>query len=166
MNDWVFLLTMVSALGSALIGGVFFAFSAFVMKALARLPAPQGIAAMQSINVVVLNPIFLSVFLGTAAGCLVLCAASLREWSSAGSAYLLVGGAVYLLGTLVVTRAFNVPRNDALASVEPVSGNGAAVWADYVAGWTAWNHVRTVSALLASAMLMIALTLLRGTSAP
>jgi uncharacterized membrane protein len=166
MNDWVFLLTLISALGSALIGGVFFAFSAFVMKALARLPAPQGIAAMQSINVVVLNPLFLSVFLGTAAGCLVLCAASILDWGRPGSAYLLGGGAIYLLGTLLVTGAFNVPRNDALASVEPVSSNGAAVWADYVVGWTAWNHVRTVSALLASAMLVTALALLRGRSTP
>ncbi len=45
-------------LGSALVGGVFFAFSSFVMKALARVPSPEGIAAMQSINVVVINPSF------------------------------------------------------------------------------------------------------------
>ncbi len=49
-------------LGSAVIGGVFFAFSSFVMKALARVPASAGIGAMQSINVVVLN----ASFLGTA----------------------------------------------------------------------------------------------------
>ena len=53
-------------LGSALVGGVFFAFSSFVMKALSRLPAAEGIAAMQSINVVVLNPSFLGAFMGTA----------------------------------------------------------------------------------------------------
>ncbi len=44
------------ALGSALVAGVFFAFSTFVMKALGRLQPEQGIAAMQSINVTVLNP--------------------------------------------------------------------------------------------------------------
>ena len=53
-----FVLTFVSALGSGLIAGFFFAFSIVVMKALAQQPPPQGIAAMQSINIAVLNPVF------------------------------------------------------------------------------------------------------------
>lgn len=52
-------------IGSALIGGAFFAFSSFVMKALARLPFTEGIATMQSINIVVINPLFLGTFLVT-----------------------------------------------------------------------------------------------------
>ncbi len=55
-------------LGSALVGGIFFAFSSFVMKALARVSSAEGIGAMQSINVVVLNPSFLGAFMGTAVG--------------------------------------------------------------------------------------------------
>ena len=39
----------VATVGSALIAGVFFAFSTFVITALSRLPAEQGVAAMQSI---------------------------------------------------------------------------------------------------------------------
>ncbi|WP_010496926.1 hypothetical protein [Paenibacillus elgii] len=58
MGNLLFGLTYASALGSGLIAGLFFAFSTFVMSALARLPAEQGIAAMQSINVTVLNPLF------------------------------------------------------------------------------------------------------------
>ncbi len=58
--------TLTAVLGSGLIAGTFFAFSSFVMPALARLPAAQGIASMQSINVVVINPLFLGVFVGTA----------------------------------------------------------------------------------------------------
>jgi hypothetical protein len=38
--------------------GVFFAFSSFVMAALRRLPAAQGIAAMQSIHVTAVTPVF------------------------------------------------------------------------------------------------------------
>jgi uncharacterized membrane protein len=75
-------LTFLSALGSGLIAGVFFAFSAFVMTALGRLPPDQGMAAMQSINVAVLNPWFFAAFFGTAALCAVLAIASL---SSAGA---------------------------------------------------------------------------------
>jgi uncharacterized membrane protein len=46
MNDWISLLTFASALGCGLIAGVFFAFSSFVMRALARLPPARGVAAM------------------------------------------------------------------------------------------------------------------------
>ena len=53
-------------------GGVFFAFSSFVMPALQRLPDAQGIAAMQSINVTAVRPPFMAVLFGTAALCLVL----------------------------------------------------------------------------------------------
>jgi uncharacterized membrane protein len=66
-DGFLFGLTLFAALGCGLVAGVFFAFSTFVMKALARLPAPQGIAAMQSINVIVINPWFMTAFLGTAA---------------------------------------------------------------------------------------------------
>lgn len=152
-----FALTLSAALGCGLIAGVFFAFSAFVMDALARLPPAQGIAAMQSINIVVINPWFGAAFFGTAAACLVLAVVSLSAWHRPGAAYLLAGGLLYLVGTFLVTIVFNVPRNQALAAVDPASAEGASLWAGYVAGWTAWNHVRTVAALAAAAALTMAL---------
>jgi uncharacterized membrane protein len=153
----LFALTLAAALGCGLIAGVFFAFSAFVMAALARLPAAQGIAAMQSINVVVINPAFLGVFFGTAVLCVILIVAALVTWGETGAIYLLVGGAFYLAGTIGVTMACNVPRNDALAAVAPDSTDGAGLWTRYVSEWTAWNHVRTVAALLAAASFTMAL---------
>jgi uncharacterized membrane protein len=45
-----FSMKLLAALGCGLIAGVFFAFSTFVMKALAQQPAPLGIATMQSIT--------------------------------------------------------------------------------------------------------------------
>jgi uncharacterized membrane protein len=154
-------LTFSTALGCGLIGGVFFAFSAFVMKALARLPPAQGIAAMQSINVAVINPRFLVAFFGTSAACVILGASSLFRWQRPGAVSLLVGSLLYLLGTTLVTIVFNVPRNDALAAVDPASDDGARLWADYVTSWTAWNHVRTAAGLAAAATLTIALCLAR-----
>lgn len=151
------ILTLVAALGCGLIAGVFFAFSAFVMKALGRLPPGEGIAAMQSINVAVLNPWFLSAFLGTAAACVLVMISSLLRWRDPGAAYLLAGGALYLIGTFLVTVVFNVPRNKALASVRPADSDGASLWASYLASWTAWNHIRTAAALAAAASLTIAL---------
>ena len=157
MEGLLFALTLAAALGAGLVAGVFFAFSAFVMNALARLPPAQGIAAMQSINVAVLNPVFFTPFFGTAACCAVLAVSALLSWQEPGAVYRFAGALLYLLGTILVTIAFNVPRNDALADVNPASPGGAGLWARYVSGWTAWNHVRTAAALAAAAAFTLAL---------
>lgn len=161
MDQALFVVTLLSALGCGLIAGAFFAFSSFVMKALGRLPPEQGIAAMQSINVVVINPVFLGVFVGTAIACGVLAVSSLFRLHAAGSGYVLAGGALYVIGTFVVTMTMNVPRNNALAAADPKSADGASIWADYLSSWTAWNTVRTIAALLACASLIAALWRLR-----
>lgn len=152
-----FTLTLIAALGCGLVGGVFFAFSSFVMRALGRIAAAQGIAAMQSINIVVINPLFMAALFGTGAICTALGAWSLVRWHDPASAYLLGGGLLYLVGTIGVTIICNVPRNDALAGVDSGSAQGASVWADYLSGWTRWNTVRTVAALAAATLLMLAL---------
>lgn len=149
--------TFVSVLGTGLIAGIFFAFSTFVMAALGRLPSANGISAMQSINVAVLNPLFLGVFMGTAVLCLALALSAIMRWSEPGAAYLLAGSALYVIGTFVVTIALNVPLNDELAAVNPQNGDAAGVWVRYLADWTMWNHVRTGAALIASACLIKAL---------
>ena len=150
-------LKLIAAIGCGLIGGVFFAFSTFVMRALARLPAHEGIAAMQAINIVVINPLFLSVFIGTAAAGVILIISSLLKWHDSGSVYLIVGGALYVIGTFLVTMMFNVPRNNALAALAPTSPEAARYWLEYVSSWTAWNHVRTVAALAAAASIMMSI---------
>jgi uncharacterized membrane protein len=136
-------LTVVAAVGCGAMGGVFFAFSAFVMGALRRLPAAQGIAAMQSINVVAVTPVFMTALFGTAAVCIA--AVATGE---------IAGGALYLLGVIAVTLVYNVPRNNALAAVEPGTAEAERVWSRYLVEWTAANHVRTVSGLAASAVLI------------
>lgn len=157
VDGLLFVLTLLSALGCGLVGGVFFAFSAFVMKALARLPPAQGIAAMQSINVAVLNPWFMSPFFGTAAACVLLLVSSLLRWGDSDAIFWLIGSVLYLVGCMAVTIGFNVPRNDALAAVDADSADGAIRWAQFVPGWTAWNSVRTAASLAAAASLIIAL---------
>jgi uncharacterized membrane protein len=157
IDKLLFALTLVATLGCGLVGGAFFAFSSFVMNALARLPAAQGIAAMQSINITVINPLCGAVFLGTAVACVLLAVSSLLRRHEPGAAYVLAGSLLYLAGVILVTGLFNVPRNNALAAVAPSSAEGARLWTDYLSGWTAWNHVRTVASLAAAALLTIAL---------
>ncbi|MBD2516588.1 DUF1772 domain-containing protein [Nostoc sp. FACHB-973] len=152
-----FVLKLFAALGCGLMAGVFFAFSTFVMNALARLEPVQGIAAMQSINITAINPLFMLVLFGTAAACIVLLVFSLLKWHQPGAAYLLLGSLLYLVGTLGVTIVCNVPLNDALAKVEPGSTVGVNLWSSYLTNWTTWNHIRAAAALVAAASFTIAL---------
>lgn len=156
-----FFLKLLSAVGCGLIAGVFFAFSTFVMSALARLPAAQGIAAMQAINITVINPWFMTVFLGTAIACLLLVISSLLKWQQLDAGYWMVGSLLYLVGTFLVTITFNVPLNEALAKVKPDSLEGANLWSQYLTTWTFWNHIRSAAALAGA----IAFTLALCTSA-
>lgn len=96
LDELRFAVTVIAALGCGLMAGVFFAFSTFVMPALARLTPPEGIAAMQSINVKAVKSVFLAVFLGTAAACVLLAVSSLLSWYRPRSAHLLIGSLLYL----------------------------------------------------------------------
>lgn len=158
MTDlYLFVLSFAAALGCGLMAGVFFAFSNFVMRALARIAPGQGIAAMQAVNITVLNPLFLLTFMGTGLLCAAPIALALMNGEGHGSGYLLAGGILYLLGNIGVTAMFNVPMNDALARVEADSQAALRIWQDYLNKWTFWNHVRTVTALAAAAAFILAL---------
>jgi len=157
IDSLLYALTFVAALGAGLISGLFFAFSAFVMAALGRLAPAGGIAAMQSINVAVLNPMFFGAFFGTAALSIVLVFFALVNWSNASAVPLLAGSLLYLIGSILVTIVFNVPLNNRLAAVAPESTEGARVWQHYLRVWTVWNHVRTGASLAAAACFIVAL---------
>jgi uncharacterized membrane protein len=144
------LLNLVCGLGSGLMAGVFFVFSVSVMRALRDLPPACGIAAMQSINRVIINPVFLSVFLGTGGLCLPAFVLELVRRDSAEVWGTVAGSALYLIGVLFVTMRFNVPLNNALDRISPQSSDAAQFWSMYLSQWTAWNHLRTVAGLAAA----------------
>jgi len=104
MKDPTFVLTFLAALGCGLVAGIFFAFSSFVMRGLASVPPTQGIAAMQSINVAVLNRWFFAVFFGTAACCLLLAVASFFRWQKPGAA-------LFTVGLCRASSPFDLPRS-------------------------------------------------------
>lgn len=151
-------LLLCTAVGCGVVAGVFFAFSTFVMAALARLPVEQGVAAMQAVNVTAINRWFMTALFGTAAACLLLAAGPLLGLRAPSPRLVVPGTLVYLLGVVGVTIAFNVPRNDALAAVQAGSAEAGALWPRFLAGWTAWNHVRTLAGIAATALLVAALT--------
>jgi uncharacterized membrane protein len=157
MSGLLTALTIVAALGAALNGGVFFAFSTFVMSGLARLRPAEGIAAMQAMNVTAVASLLMPALFGTALLCAALGVWAVAELGEPHGVWLLAGSAIYIAGAPVMTMLFHVPRNDALARVEPGAAGAAEHWLGYLASWTAGNHVRTVSGLAAAAAFMVAL---------
>lgn len=153
------ILTVLSLLGSGLMAGLFFAFSVSVMPALGRRPAKEGMAAMQQINTAIVNPVFLAAFFGPALTSVALAVMTVIDWGMTGGSWLLAGGLVHLIGTILVTVARNVPMNNALAAADPETEEGIALWARYLTRWTAWNHLRVTLNL--SAMLLLAVGMLQ-----
>ena len=149
-------LTVVTAVGSGLNAGVFFAFSVFVMKALAELPPATGAAAMQSINVEAPTPWFMSALFGTALFSVALAAASLFRLDEPEGVTRLIASALYLVA-IVLTGTYHVPRNNALANLDPDDPATAAHWRTYAREWTSLNHVRTLGPLAAATALTISL---------
>lgn len=145
------LVLFLAAIGAGLNAGLFFIFSVCIMTALGRQPGPAGMATMNAINVVIQAPLFFLVFLGTALLALaVLVLAAVH--GGPGSALAALGALVFLIGTIGVTVAVNVPMNNRLAAADPAGPEAAALWTRYLIGWTNWNHVRSITSLAALAL--------------
>ena len=134
-------ITISAITGAGVVTGLLFAFSNFVMKALATLPNPQGMAAMQQINEKIINPIFVAFFLGTPLLCGVIGVDAAIKLRAPGSILLLIGAALYLAGPFGITMLFNVPLNNRLAAAAIEDADG--IWPEYQVRWQRWNHLRT-----------------------
>lgn len=155
MSGLIQTVTVAAGVGAGLIGGVFFAFSAFVMPALRRLPAVQGIGAMQSINrLAVTAPLMLALF-GTAVLSVVAVIWAIQFRGHAAAPWMLAGGAAYIVAILI-TIAGNVPLNNALAGLDPASAGSPAQWLQFIQRWTLWNHLRGAGSVAASTAFILA----------
>lgn len=150
---------LLAAVGSGLIAGLLFIFSNSTMRAFDSLGHAAAIRSMQAVNREILNPVFFTVFLGTAVTSLAGVVIGVSGWAAGGAdrIALAVAGGLYLIGIFVVTAARNVPMNERLDTIDPDAEEAAAAWADYLNRWTRWNHVRTVAGTLASAGFIIAI---------
>ena len=157
MDAWLRILTIVGALTTGLMAGLYFAFSTAVMPALARLDRGQGLEAMQRINRAILNPLFLVTFLASGLAGVALAVSAAWTWAQAGAELRLAGGLLAFFGGLVLTAAFHVPRNNALEAVGRGTAEGDAEWARYLREWVPANHLRALACTLSLALLLLAL---------
>ena len=112
---------------------------------------------MNAVDAAIVRSLFMPVFLGTTLAAASLAVLGFLRWGEPGATALLAGGVIYVLGMFVVTVAFNVPLNDALAAVEPSSVEAEELWTRYLRDWTIWNHVRTLASMIALAAFVFAL---------
>jgi len=157
MTRLINLLFWVGAVGCGVIAGLYFAFSTFIMTALDRAGPVAGTLAMNSINVTILQSLFMPLFWVTTAVSLVAAVVGFAHWREPGGMMVAAAGLIYFLGMFGVTMFFNVPLNNALAAADPATADGIAMWTRYMKEWTPWNHVRTVTSLLASILFMVAI---------
>lgn len=158
MSVWFFLLAQFTLLAYALVGGVFLAFSDFIMRSLAHTDGVGGIEAMQVINREVFRWIFMSLFLGLAPVSILVFGYSMVHLSGPEASLIALASAIYLIGCFGVTIAFNVPMNEALAGMDLSDDVTRDYWHRvYVPRWTLWNTVRTMACAVSSTLLMVGL---------
>ena len=110
---------------------------------------------MQSINLLAVTPASMTALFGTAAAAVA--AWALVDWDGRFGPLLLAGSAVHLLGTIGLTMAYHVPRNNTLAALQPQRAEAAGRWTRYVVEWTRWNHLRAAASLTAAGAFTLAL---------
>jgi uncharacterized membrane protein len=147
---------LLTTLASALIAGLFYAYQWTVMPGLNAIEPLAAIKAMNSINVVILNPVFFFSFFGTLLFGAV--TAILYLWTARDAATLCVwaGFLAYAIGTFGVTIVFNVPLNNRLAASSPTAATAAAIWREYYDPWMYWNLIRTLAAIAAFVLFVVA----------
>ena len=141
-----------TALGSGVLAGVFFGFSTLVMPSLRRLPVPEGVTAMQAINDVAPRSLLMLPLVTSGAGSLAVAVWALADADTAGRGWLLAGAGAGVT-CFLITAAYHVPRNNALATWVATAPGTTDLWQRYLREWTAMNHVRGLAGLASAAAL-------------
>ena len=158
MSPFIYLALQFAIIIYALVGGVFLAFSDFIMRSLARTGGAGGVEAMQVINREVFRWVFMTFFIGMAPISLAIAAYGGFVIEGGAGTLLLLAGLTYFVACFGVTVLFNVPMNEALAKMDTASKSTREYWADtYLPRWTFWNTVRTFASTVSAMLLLSAL---------
>jgi len=158
MSTFFFFLMQFAILAYALVGGVFLAFSDFIMRSLSLIGGTGGAEVMQAINREVFRWVFMALFLLMAAVSVALAVYGGLFIGGGPGTLMMIAGLVYVTGCFGVTVFFNVPMNEALADMDLSAETTRAYWINtYVPRWTFWNTVRTMACGLSAALLLFGL---------
>ncbi|MEO1326503.1 MAG: anthrone oxygenase family protein [Pseudomonadota bacterium] len=151
------------ALWSAVIAGVFSAFSEFIMSALIRANPASGIESMQQINITVLKTQFVAGVLLIpllSIGLAVYAWDMLSGWTRMSIA---LAPLVFVPAVFLVTLLGNVPMNERLARMTADSADAHTYWRRYGIVWTRFNHVRVLGSVVTAVLyLYVAIRLVQS----
>ncbi|MEE6130336.1 anthrone oxygenase family protein [Chryseobacterium arthrosphaerae] len=142
------LVLIITAVLTALIGGLFYAYSCSVVLGLGKLSDAEYLKAMQYINREILNPVFFLSFMGTA---ILLPVSAFLFRGQPAFIFLLLASAAYLVGVFGVTVAGNVPMNDMLDRFDISGATSDAIKQmrdNFESRWNFLNNIRTVFSVI------------------
>lgn len=150
-------LLIITATLTALIGGLFYAYSCSVILGLGKLSDIEYLKSMQSINREILNPVFFMSFMGTAA--LLPVTMFVFRGQSPAFMFLLLASLVYLIGVFGVTIFGNVPLNNQLEQFDIVNSSVEAakkMRTIFEDRWNFLNHIRSISSAISIILVICA----------
>jgi len=160
---WMIGICMGLGIASTLVGGVFLAFSDFVMRGLGAAETSAGVDAMQQINRVVYRSVFLTTFMALVPASIGL--AAYGWWTEAGNLTILIAaGVTYFVTVFLVTAFGNVPMNQQLDPMALGEQTTEAYWQLYLSRWTIWNHIRTIGCVATGVCYFVAAVFFASTS--
>ena len=151
-ETWLEVARVLVAVGAGATGGALWVFSVMVLPAFDRLRPGLAVASFQAINEAAQRPSFLSVFLGTALGALVVAVLAIVARGEDWVLHLL--GALLCLVTVAITGSVNIPANNRLATMSATDEVDApSAWANFTRVWRPANHARCLTALAGALLL-------------
>jgi uncharacterized membrane protein len=153
------ILLVITGTLTSLLAGLFYGYAVSVNGGLGRLKDAGYVAAMQSINIAILNPLFFLIFMGPV---ILLPIATLMHRSILDSdrfILLLFASVLYIMGVFGVTAAGNVPLNNRLARIELSKASDQEITRareEYERPWNRLHTIRTLAAVIAATLVFAA----------
>ncbi len=160
---------LIAAFLTALIAGLFYSYSCSVNAGLGKLPDAAYLAAMQSINREILNPLFFMSFMGTL---FLLPLATWLQFSNPVSTrfyFMLAATLVYAIGTFGVTILGNVPLNNALDGFQLQSASPGLLHQQrelFEKPWNRLHSIRSIANAIALILVLVACIIKTDTLKP
>jgi uncharacterized membrane protein len=149
----------VTILTTALIAGLYYGYSCSVTIGLNKLSNKEYIAAMQSINVAIQNPLFFASFMGTLFLLPISAYLNFTSIQSPRFLLLLAAAIVYSIGSFGVTIFGNVPLNDMLANVDLKTAaidEISMARQNFENPWNVLHTIRTIATIISLLFCIIA----------
>ncbi len=162
-TEGIFQITLILAtLLCSLVAGFVFAFASVVMPGIKTLGDRDFIRAFQVIDGVIQNsqPAFVLVWVGSIIALVISAVLSIGQLYGTDRLLMICAVLTYLLIVQLPTFTINVPLNNKLQTLDVDGMDETALKAnrtDFEARWALWNLIRTIVAVLVSALLMVLL---------